>query len=89
MTLFSLGNVDILTILSFPIYEYGVFLYLFGSPVNFPWPYFVGSVYKSCTFFIKFIHKYFMFFNSIIHGIKIFFQLLLLYRNMTDFYILA
>lgn len=75
LNLFSLGNMDILTMLIFPIHEDEISLHFFlfssislNSVVQF-------SVYSFFTSYVKFIPTYFIYFVGIVNGVIFFISL--------------
>ena len=85
----ALGSVVNLTTLILPIHEYSISLHLFvSSSVSFT-SVLQFSVYKSFTSLVRFIPRYFILFNVIIIFFLIYLiGLLLVYRNIPDFWIL-
>ena len=82
----------ILTILIFPVHEHGIAFHVFVlSSVSFT-SVLQFSKYKYFTSLVRFIPKYFILLDAIINGIlfliSFFFDSLLLFRNITGFYIL-
>ena len=85
----TLGSMDILTILSFPIHERWVSFQLFVSS-------FINilqfSGYKYFTYLVKFISTHFIIFDAIVNEIIFLISFLdsslLVYRNETNFYML-
>ena len=86
-------RIDILTILSLPAYEQGIFVHLFRSSLIFLSSVLWCSVFRSFTFFVRSIPKYLICFDSIITDFVFLISmsdcLLLVYRNIVDFSILT
>lgn len=65
-----LGRVDILTVLSLPIYGHGITLHLFMCLI-----YLMGalqlSVQRFCTYFIRPFTRYLMYFDATINGVVV------------------
>lgn len=89
--LIALGIMNISTILIFPVHKNRISSHLFVSSSICLLHIFYFSIYRSYTSLVKFILRYFILFNVIVN--KIFLislsdSSLLVYRNMTDFWVL-
>lgn len=62
------GSLNILIILSLPIYEHKMSFHLFVSSLIFFHHYLTVSVYRSFPSSVKFIHKYFILLDAIVKG---------------------
>ena len=87
----TLGNMDILMMLIFPIHEHSIFFHLFVSSLISFFSVVQFSEYRSFTSLVSFIPRYFIFLVAVVNGI--FFLIsssdisLLVYKNAFNFWI--
>ena len=81
----ALGSIHILTILSLPIHEHGIFLHLLVSSLISFTSVLQFSIYRSLVSLGRYIAKYFILFTAIVNGIasliSLSILLLIVYRN--------